>query len=105
MESTINAIKPAKGAHGGFRPNAGRKKLAESPTGSVRKAIKAALRKRPKALQAIWLKVMEEAEKGNTKCIDILFSYHYGKPIETMEVHTKTIIVKRIIVSDGNVNT
>ncbi len=105
MDSETNAIKPAT-KHGGFRPGSGRPKKAQGAMTAVKKSIDAALRKDPKALDRIWKKIMDEAEKGSERHATLLLNYYYGKPIETMQVHAKQMVVKRIMVTiDGNANT
>lgn len=72
-------------ANGGKRPGAGRKpnKIEED----VKTAIKNALAESGEdALQIIWKKVIEQAQKGSEKHIQILLNYYYGKPVDNVNI-------------------
>lgn len=88
--------------HGGRRAGAGRKKLPVSPTGNVRAAIDRVLKKDPKAMDEVWQAIINEAKKGSERHAALLLAYRFGKPTEVMEITTKQLILKRIIVDDGN---
>lgn len=87
-----------RGKNGGARPGAGRKPMAIED--NVKAAIKKAMAKDPAQLNRIWEKVFEKAEKGSDRHIQILFAYYYGRPIETVQVSSKQMILKRIIVNE-----
>jgi hypothetical protein len=82
---------------GGVRPGAGRKSAAVEK--SVRDAIRRATKKDPKAIERVWQKVIQKAEEGSERHAALLFSYQYGKPVEQVQVTTKQLIFKRIIVT------
>lgn len=74
--------------HGGYRPGSGRKKQAIED--NVRATIQAALG--DKSLEKIWKKVIEMAEQGSDKHIQILLNYYYGKPKDNEGNPTEMII-------------
>lgn len=77
-------------AKGGSRPNSGRK--TRKIEGDVRAAINAALSGTPDAMNAIWKRVVQEAEDGSDKHAQILFNYYYGKPKDNEGQPTEMII-------------
>lgn len=86
------------GKNGGARPGAGRKPLKVED--NVKLAIKKAMSSDPAVLTRIWEKVFEKAEKGSERHIQILFNYYYGKPIESVIVNSKAMVLKRIIINE-----
>ena len=70
---------------GGPREGAGRKPNAIED--NVRAEISRALEAAPRALEAIWAKVIAKAQEGSEKHITIFLNYYYGKPKETVNMN------------------
>lgn len=75
-------------AKGGARPGAGRK--PQKVEDNVKETIRAALR--DGSLERVWKKVIQQAEQGSDKHINILFNYYYGKPKDNEGQPTEMII-------------
>lgn len=89
---------------GGYRPGSGR--LSKKEQEDIKVAIRKALSKDKKQLTRIWKKILDKAEDGSIKHIEIFFNYYYGKPTESVMVQTKQMIVKRVIIStDANADS
>lgn len=86
-----------KSNRGGYRPGSGRKPAKVEQ--GVRSAILLAIAKDPECMTRIWTKILERAEKGSYLHQQLLFNYYYGKPTEVVELSTKQMILKRIIVN------
>lgn len=77
---------------GGKREGAGRKPGSGAQI-EVRAAIETALQsKGPDTLQNIWQKVIEKAEAGSDKHIQILLNYYYGKPVDNVNLQGGMIL-------------
>lgn len=81
---------------GGARPGAGRKSLAVEK--NVKDAIKRAMTGDPKRMDRIWKTIFEKAENGSRDHITILFNYYYGKPVESVMVSSKQVVLKHTII-------
>lgn len=89
-------VEKPKSNRGGYRPGSGRKPMKIES--DVRSAIEAALAGDPGILRRMWKTFAEKAERGSVGHAKLLCAYYYGLPIENVNVSTKQMILKRIIV-------